>query len=167
MTRGQEIRELFAFNSWASRRMFEATAALNEQEFRRDLGNSFPSVRDTLMHIVGAEWVWLSRWQGSSPAALPDDDLSHEQIVRWWTHIDVERRIFLDQVGDGIDRVIRYVNFAGIEFNFPLWKMLRHQVNHSTYHRGQITTMVKQLGHAPVATDMILMYQEQEKELRA
>ncbi|MGQ0560981.1 MAG: DinB family protein [Gemmatimonadota bacterium] len=166
MTRFDEILELYDFNAWATRRMFESTSALSDEELARDLKNSFPSVRDTLIHIVGADWVWLTRWQGSSPSALPStkESLSHDDLVRWWHDIDAERDAFLRGLTpDALDRVVAYRNFAGVDFGFPLWQMLRHLVNHSSYHRGQVTTMLKQLGHKPVSTDMILLYQERYK----
>lgn len=163
MTRIDEIMELYQFNAWAARRMFESTSGLPEDQLTRDLGSSFPSVRDTLAHIVGSEWVWLSRWQGTSPTALPAgaQALGHSQIARWWEEIETNRRAFLLALTPAtLDRDINYTNFAGQPLAFPLWRQLRHVVNHSTYHRGQITTMLRQLGHPPVATDMIRMYQE-------
>jgi uncharacterized damage-inducible protein DinB len=166
MTRLDEIVELFDFNAWATRRMFESTAALSEEEFTRDLRNSFPSIRDTLIHTVGAEWVWLTRWRGTSPAAIPNttSTLTHAEIVRWWEEVDAERAEFLRSLGpDSLDVIVAYRNFAGVDYAFPLWQMLRHVVNHSSYHRGQVTTMLKQLGHKPISTDLILMYQERQK----
>ena len=165
MTRLEEIHELYQFNAWANRRMFEATAGLTDEELARDLKSSFPSLRDTLVHIVGAEWVWLTRWQGTSPTSLPTSKsgLTHAQIVEWWREIDSERAAFLKSLAPSeIDRVIAYTNFAGVNYAFPLWQMLRHLVNHSSYHRGQVMTMLRQLGKPAVQTDMILMYQEAE-----
>jgi uncharacterized damage-inducible protein DinB len=170
MTRLAEIIELYEFNTWATQRMFESTSVLSDEELTRDLKNSFPSVRDTLLHIVGAEWVWLTRWQGTSPSALPDTSAAstHSQIVRWWHEIDTDRQTFLTSLTpNALDGIIGYTNFAGQPLAFPLWQMLRHLVNHTSYHRGQITTMLKQLGHQPIATDMILFYQAtQELRLR-
>lgn len=166
MTRLDEIRELFDFNGWASRKMFEATAPLSEEEFTRDMKNSFASIRDTIVHTVGAEWVWLSRWNGHSPSAIPNTTagMSHAGIVRWWNDINAERDAYLATLTpDSLDSIIAYRNFSGVDFALPLWPMMRHQVNHSTYHRGQVTTMLKQLGHEPLPTDMILMYQERYK----
>lgn len=169
MTRLDEIMELYEFNAWATQRMFGTTSVLSEEELTRDLKNSFPSVRDTLIHMVGAEWVWLTRWQGTSPTALPNTttDLAHAQIVRWWQEIDADRQAYLGKLtADALDGMIGYTNFAGKHFAFPLWQMLRHLVNHSSYHRGQITTMLRQLGRTSIATDMILMYQDRYERLQ-
>ena len=62
-----DIQELYRYNQWANDRAFEAASGLTLEEFTRDLGNSYPSVRDTLTHIVWAEWIWLQRWKGTSP----------------------------------------------------------------------------------------------------
>ena len=158
-----EILELYRFNTWATERMLAATAQLSPEELTRDLHNSFPSIRDTLRHIVGADWVWLSRWQGTSPTELPKSRaaLQHAEIVEWWQEIDAQRHAFLLTLNDAaLDRIIAYTNFAGAHLAFPLWQMLRHVVNHGTYHRGQVMTMLRQLGHKAVPTDMILLYQE-------
>jgi uncharacterized damage-inducible protein DinB len=166
MTRLDEINELFRYNAWAMRRIFDATAVLSETEFTKDMGNSFPSIRDTLMHIVGGEWVWLERWLGVSPTGFPmaDTALLHGQIREWWEEVNAGRVAYLATLSeDALDSVVEYDSFAGVHFAFPLWQMLRHIGNHSTYHRGQVTTMLKQLGHKPVSTDMILLYQEEYK----
>lgn len=166
MTRLDEINELYRFNTWAQKRMFVTTAALTVDELTRDMKNSFPSVRDTLIHSVSGDWVWLTRWQGTSPTEFPNaDDLkTHEHIVARWRAIDTDRRAYLASLDeDSLDRVVAYTSFAGLSFAFPFWQMLRHVVNHATYHRGQVTTMVRQLGHTVQPTDMILLYQEEQK----
>src|SRR5258708_19707333 len=67
----EEIRLLFDYNAWANHRSLEAAAALPNEQFTKPLGSSFPSVRDTLAHVCGAEWIWYERFQGNSPSALP------------------------------------------------------------------------------------------------
>ena len=71
MQRRDEIRDLFVFNQWANARTLGAVAVLNEDEFHRDLKSSYPSVRETLLHIMASEWIWLTRWQGTSPTGMP------------------------------------------------------------------------------------------------
>ena len=64
------IQGLYRYNTWANIRVFDAVSGLGEGEFTRDLGSSYPSVRDTLLHLVSAEWIWLERWKGISPNAM-------------------------------------------------------------------------------------------------
>ncbi|MGH7505317.1 MAG: DinB family protein [Longimicrobiales bacterium] len=159
----EEIRELYTYNHWANGRILDATAELSLEELTRDLGSSFPSVRDTLAHMLGAEWIWLSRWMGVSPAGTPASwDLStHAAIRDRWRTVEEERSAFLGaQTAASLQRVIEYRNTAGEPFASPLWQMLRHVVNHASYHRGQITTMLRQLGRSAAATDLIVFYRQ-------
>jgi len=67
----EDVRTLYDYNAWANSRALEACSALTPEQFTRDLGSSFRSLRDTLAHIYGAEWVWLERWHGRTPTGLP------------------------------------------------------------------------------------------------
>ena len=161
MSRIAEFRELFAYNRWANERMIEAAATLTENQVLQDLGSSYPSVRDTLVHIMSAEWVWLSRWQGTSPTSMPEawQHYGLDEVRREWSALAARLQSFVDEQGaEDLDRAIWYRNIAGEPFTTPLAQMLRHVVNHSTYHRGQITTMLRQLGAVPPATDLIAYY---------
>ena len=70
----QDIQILFAYDRWANNRTLLAASALSAEEFVRDLGGSYPSVRDTLVHIIGGEWIWLTYWKRppATPAALAE-----------------------------------------------------------------------------------------------
>lgn len=161
----QQLRDLVDFNYWARDRMLTAVDALTLEQFTRDLGNSFRSVRDTLAHLIFAEWVWLSRWQGESPTApLPAEmfpDLA--SIRKMWLEQEVKLRAHLESLGeDGVTRVINYNLLNGTPGSSVFWMMLQHVVNHGSYHRGQVTTMLRQLGVAPPkSTDLIAFYREQ------
>lgn len=157
------IRQLYQYNRWANQQAFDAVAALPPEQYVRDLKNSFPSVRDTLTHVVAAEWIWLERCRGVSPKALPGPerfpDLPSLRMV--WQKLDGEREVFLGVLAPELLAVpLRYVNTRGETYAYPLWQVLAHVVNHSTYHRGQITTMLRQLGAEPAATDLLLYYDE-------
>jgi uncharacterized damage-inducible protein DinB len=161
-----EILELFAYNRWANERMLDATAALSQEELTRDLGGSFPSLRATLTHMLGAEWVWLARWKGVSPTGLPDAwDLStHDAIRDRWRAIEQEQAAFLETLTDeSIRRVVDYRLLSGAAFSNPLWQLLRHVVNHASYHRGQVTTLLRQLGRPAVSTDLIVFHRERAR----
>lgn len=166
----EEIRELFEYNRWANRRVLGAAARLSAEDFTRDMGNSFPSVRDTLSHILGSEWLWLSRWQGTSPSGVPEAwDLSTiEALQARWGEVERGQEEFLATLTDEALRgVISYRNLRGDPFSMPLWQLLRHMVNHSTYHRGQVTTLLRQLGAEVVGTDLVLFYRERRAGVKA
>lgn len=66
----EELRLLYHYNSWANHRMLDASSTLSPEQFARELRSSFSSVRDTVVHIMGVEWLWLERWNGRMPTAL-------------------------------------------------------------------------------------------------
>jgi uncharacterized damage-inducible protein DinB len=159
----EQIQELYEYNRWANQRLLDATAALSSAELTRDLKSSFPSVRDTLAHILSAEWIWLMRWKGDSPVGAPASwDLSSHDLLRaQWASVEAELTAFVATLTPAaLDAVIAYRNTKGEPFAQPLSELLRHVVNHSTYHRGQITTMLRQLGKDSVATDLVLFYRQ-------
>jgi len=159
----EDFRLLYDYNSWANRRTLDSCAALSEEQFTRDLGSSFRSVRDTLAHICGVEWLWLERWHGRSHNALPQvaEFSNLETLRRRWD--EVERNL-LDFVAsltpEDIQRIIQHKTTQGVPQAAPLWQMLQHLVNHGTYHRGQVATMLRQLSAKPISTDMIYFYRE-------
>src|SRR2546422_3459718 len=65
-----EVRELYAYNAWAQRRLFNALAQLPTEPYLRDLKSSHGGIHGTLCHIVWAEQLWLSRWVGSPKPAV-------------------------------------------------------------------------------------------------
>jgi uncharacterized damage-inducible protein DinB len=163
------FRRLYDYNSWANHRTLEACAALNDEQFTRDLHSSFRSVRDTLAHILLVEWLWLERWQGRSPDKFPPatDFPTLESVRRRWA--EVERNL-LDYVAalkpQDIDRVIAHKTTAGVLQSAPLSQMLQHLANHGTYHRGQVATMLRQLDAKPIATDLIFFYRERAAQAK-
>ena len=161
----RDLQTLLDYHYWARDRVLEAVEKLTPEQFTRDLGSSFKSVRDTLVHTYSAEWAWHSRWRGVSPTALlKADDFPDVPAIRTsWMDLEKNVRGFLADGGDaGVGRVIEYKLLSGQPGASPLWQMLQHMVNHASYHRGQVTTMLRQLGTAPAKSmDMIGFYREQ------
>jgi uncharacterized damage-inducible protein DinB len=154
-----EARTLLAYTRWANDLMLEAVGALSDEQFTRDLNSSFPSVRDTLVHLAGADWLWLERWNGRWHGALPDDwtDLSFADIATRWRDVQGQRaEMFANATDDDMRRPVSYRNIRGEAFTQRMDALIRHVVNHSTYHRGQITTMLRQLGAVAPSTDYVV-----------
>jgi uncharacterized damage-inducible protein DinB len=154
---------LLDYHYWARDRMLDAVAALSVEQYERPMGSSFPSVKDTADHVFSAEWIWYERWMGRSPGAdqrpaLPD--LGALRAV--WSRKESEVRALLASMErEGLNRVYEYRTLAGVEMRSKFWEMLVHMVNHATYHRGQVVTMIRQLGApSPAATDMIAYFRQ-------
>jgi uncharacterized damage-inducible protein DinB len=145
----EDLQAVVDYHYWARDRLLEACAPLTSDQFTRDLSSSFPSVRDTLVHLYAADWGWHLLWQGQSPTDFPAagsfSDL--ESVRSAWQDEESKVRSFVANLGEE--------NIAGF------WRRLLHLVNHASYHRGQVTTMLRQLGvDAPRSQDMIMFYEE-------
>lgn len=155
-----DIRELFSYTEWANARILEVLEGLSEEQLTRTMESSFPTIRDTWIHIIVAEWIWLCRWKGTSPTAFPswaENAPSLGVLTKNLRDIEAERRELLDSVtDDDLLRDLPYRSMKGDPFVNPLHFQMAHVANHSTYHRGQLTTMLRQAGAAPPATDLIV-----------
>ncbi len=161
----ETLTELYEFNYWARDRQLRACAALTPEQFVRPMGSSFSSVRDTLAHLLSVEWVWLERGRGKSPTRQDAAPFAAgkfptlESIRDGWAPIEKGVREFLQNCTDEkLLQPITYTNFQGETWTYTLWRALFHLVNHQTYHRGQVTTLLRQLGAKAVQTDYLLAF---------
>jgi len=158
------LNSLFAYNRWANLRMLDAAAELTVEELEREIASSFSSVLETLRHMLGAEWVWLSRWTGTNPTGFPDDapEWTTVAAVRArWDRLWEDQQDFLGSMSDAeADGTVSYRLFSGEADEQVLAELMRHVVNHATYHRGQLATLLRQLGRTPPSTDYIRYLRE-------
>jgi uncharacterized damage-inducible protein DinB len=120
-------------------------------------------VRDTLAHILAAEWIWHERWHGRSPTGLPPgSDFPDLAAIRArWSEVENNIRKFVGGLDEArLARVHEYHLVSGTASAQPLWQLIQHMVNHGSYHRGQITMMLRILGAKPAGTDLITFYRE-------
>ena len=162
MTR-DDIRLLFEYDHLANRRALKAASRLTDEQFTRAMSGSFHSVRDTLLHILSGEWIWLAYWKNPpdspalvsdlrarrdtlfSPEAFPDIDALQSK----WIEVELEQSEFLNRLDDG--SLAKMLPFRGSRLS--LMHLMQHVVNHSAYHRGQVALTMRQLGAEPLATD--------------
>jgi uncharacterized damage-inducible protein DinB len=169
MTR-DDIQLLFAYDRWANRRVLRAAAALSDEEFTREVGGGFGSVRDTLVHILGGEWGWLTFWKEASPgpAFLKDLWTRHDALFDpsgfrdvaavegKWAEVEIEQAEFLNRLTEESLKRMLPVRDTGIF----LAHLMQHLANHSSYHRGQVALMMRLLDAKPLATDFHLFLLE-------
>jgi uncharacterized damage-inducible protein DinB len=166
----EDFRLLYDYNSWANQRTLDACAQLTEEQFTRDMGSSFRSVRDTLVHVMLVERLWLERWHGRSPNSFaPAADFSTLESVRArGAEIDSDLRDYIASLApEEVQRVLHHTTTAGVPQAAPLWQMLQHSLNHGTYHRGQVATLLRQLGAKAIGTDLITFYRERAAQAAA
>ncbi|MBI3931978.1 MAG: DinB family protein [Acidobacteria bacterium] len=165
MLQRADAARLFGYDSWANHRLIRAAATLTTEQFKRDLGSSHGGVRGTLTHVLSAEWIWLERWKGVSPSRMLDESEFPDVLAlrERWRAVDEHRDAWFASLKKGaLSAKVRYRNTEGKEWEAPLWQLIQHVVNHSTYHRGQVTTLLRLLGAKAVSTDIVLWDRERE-----
>ena len=146
------IRSFYDYNAWANARVLDTAASLTRAQLLAPGGASFDSVRDTLVHTMAAQWLFLERWQGRSPTAMPEatafPDLA--TIRARWDDTEQDTQTFVAGLDDArLGDVVAYVNIQGERWAYPLWQQMIHQVNHATQHRSETAVLLTQLGHSP------------------
>jgi uncharacterized damage-inducible protein DinB len=159
----EEIRQLYDYNSWANHRSLDTAEKLDLEQFTRPMNSSFSSVIDTLGHIYGAEWIWFERFEGRSPSALPKVNQFPDvkSLRETWAELEKRLQSFVDGVTQAdLDRTFEYKTLRFGIYSNPLWQSMLHVINHGTYHRGQVTTLLRQLGGQPILLDLMHFYRE-------
>jgi uncharacterized damage-inducible protein DinB len=161
-----DLNLLFDYNTWATRRILDAAADLDDLQF--SLPSSFPhgGLRGTLVHLVSAEWIWRSRLQeGASPTAmLSEDDLPTLPALRnrWEAEQDSWRAWLETLTDDDLGRSITYTRTGGQRHTNVLWHLLVHLVNHGTQHRSEAAALLTGYGRSPGDMDWIIYLREKE-----
>ena len=157
-----ELNTWLDYHYWARDIMLEAVAPLSPEQFTAPVSSSFTSLRDTVAHIYAADVAWYSRWTGPSPyKMIAYDQFPDVTSLRTaWTALEVDVRRFVSDLGEsGVTRSVEYTTLSGAPTASVFWQMLVHVVNHGSYHRGQVTTLLRQLGAPPPKpTDMIAFF---------
>ncbi len=107
--------------------------------------------------------MWLERWKGNAPRppASAADYPNVESLKQRWLEGEGRQRPFLNALtADRLAATVPYVNQQGESWAYPLWRQMYHVVNHSNYHRGQVTTLLRQLAVPPVSLDFLIFHDE-------
>lgn len=154
----KDLDRLLKYNRWANDLVFDSVAKLTEEESKRDLKSSHHSIFGTLQHITGANKVWLDRWTGNPTATLkPEqlpDQLSALRSLADTIHQDMEK-YFATYDEAKLQSTLTIKTMKGDEYTNTFEEMIQHLFNHSTFHRGQISGMLRQIDKAPPPLDLI------------
>jgi uncharacterized damage-inducible protein DinB len=156
-----EIRELLGYHEWANNRLFDVIEKLTPEQYMRDVKSSHGSLHGTLVHLVGTEKVWLDRLRQKSNIVFlkPDDVHSFAELRSFWNAMREEWKQFIGSLTDDkLKETLTFTSSRGDVFSNTYSQMLQQFINHSTFHRGQVVTILRQLGATPVGTDMILFF---------
>ncbi len=153
-----DYENLYAYNRWANERTVASCRALTTEEYERKIGGGWPSVRDTLVHIGSATRAWHDRFLGNSPSRLltgADVPELHSAVRLLEEADEILTRFVLGTSPERRVEILAYNNLQGNLKKVPYWAVFRHAVNHASYHRGQISTMIRSMGKDPKPTDLV------------
>ena len=149
------------FMKWADDTIFAALSQVPPDQLGHDLGSSFKSLFDTLNHVYLAELVWIKRVQGNKNVRIADLDNPADlnALGEAWPEL---HRTWLDwsrsPSNENLQEPLIFNTAGGAESQLPLWQIVLHVVNHGSYHRGQVATMLSQSGIKPPGTDLVTFY---------
>jgi len=153
------IQKHLTFNTWATTQVANVLKEVSDEIYFRENKSSFPSIAKTVLHMLGAQIVWLRRMQGVSLRGFPVEGLEHNKVGALDTLVESARELeqFIASKDDAfVSSEYDYKNLKGDPFRDPVEDTLFHVVNHSTYHRGQLITMLREAGVTKVpGTDLI------------
>lgn len=160
-----DVKVLFRYNDWATGIILNAVAEVPTEQYLKDMGSSHGGLHGTALHLVGAEKVWLERWLGEPQAKIinPSEVPSFQAVRALWDEVRRQGDGFLTTLTEAKlqESFTAHTSTGGTYVN-PYWQTFQHLVNHSSYHRGQIVTLLRQIGVKPPATDLIRFYREQQ-----
>jgi uncharacterized damage-inducible protein DinB len=162
----ETLRTHLRYTDWASRRIVDSAASLSEEELNRDFKHSDKSVLGTLVHIFAADRVWIQRVKGAPITGFidPEKDFQMSVLRNEWPAILQQWHDLAAGLSDeAAGRKIQYKDLKGNSYETPLWQIILHVVNHATHHRGQVSAMIRAMGHTPPPVDLIYYYRELAK----
>jgi len=147
-----EAMTLYDYAWWARDRLLAAAEGLSDEDFARENGFTYKSLRGILVHAMDAEDSWCSRFLGEPVAPPPGEDeiTSVEALRARWAEAEARLRGFVQGVTEASltdDFVFRRRN--GQEIRTPLWGLLTHVVNHGTQHRSEAAEALTMIGRSP------------------
>jgi uncharacterized damage-inducible protein DinB len=159
-----DIITLYEYNYWANERVLAATTRLPDELYNIPTQMSHGSLHGTLVHTLTAEWIWLKRCQGESPASLfrTEEFPSLEYLRQRWQGEEQAMRTFLAGLSDqDLEQVIHYNTTDGVPMEQVLWQILVHVVNHGTQHRSEAAILLTDYGFSPGDLDFITFLRQQ------
>lgn len=154
--------DLACYNQWANEQVIRWAESIDDQKWQQTLISSFPSIFQTVLHIIGAEKIWhdrLSKVKNPEWLPLKFDGDKQTTLIAWRNSSDLLNK-FVEQIEtEQLHQFLHYKRLNGEEHAQPIYEVLSHVFNHSTYHRGQLVTLFRQVGFMDInSTDLLLYY---------
>jgi uncharacterized damage-inducible protein DinB len=158
-----EILSLYRYNAWANARILGAVSQVTAEQYLVSASYSHGGLQGTLVHILSAEWIWRSRWEGHSPTGhLSTEDFPTFAALRdHWQGEEKALMAFVENVSEeALNSLLAYRTTSGKPHENLLWELMVHLVNHGTQHRSEVAVILTDFGHSPGDIDFILYLRE-------
>jgi uncharacterized damage-inducible protein DinB len=159
----KDLETLFDYGYWANRKLFDVMSQLTPEQFAQPLAGGDGSIRNTMVHMLSAERVWLDRCGGRARGTplKPVDFPTVASLVETWNQVQASVREFLSTLRDeDLARPIEFAIGGTDKRSMPLGELLQHAANHGVHHRGQVSLRLRLLGYTPDNFDLLLYYAE-------
>ncbi len=154
------LQQLAAYNTWANQKLAEVILGLTDDLHKKEIVSSFINLHLTILHMWDAEYVWWQRLKLQENIVAPSANFKGDtkeliqnllqQNKQWEDWINNSSEMVLEHV-------VKYHNTKREPFKQPTYHILQHVFNHGTYHRGQLVTILRQLGQTKIPqTDFIV-----------
>jgi uncharacterized damage-inducible protein DinB len=138
------------YNAWANKRILHAVSNLDEEALNKTMVSSFPTIKATIYHIWSAESIWLQRLLLTENPVWADSvfEGSFETACAEWLAVSDALIQFTERQRDDVafEHIFQFYHDKE-SYKFPVYTALNHVFNHSSQHRGQINTMLRQAGY--------------------
>ena len=158
----QDIQTLYRYNRWANTKILASASQVTQEQFLAEAPYPHGGLRGTLVHLLFAEWIWRTRWQGSSPTVRfqPDEFPTFEALKTRWLQEEQSLMQFVEGLNDEqLNSPFAYRTTKGIPQESILWHAMVHVVNHGTQHRAEAAAMLTDFGCSPGDVDLIYFLQ--------
>lgn len=165
-----DLKTLFAYSYWANASLRDVVSGLTTEQFTRQVAGSYGSIRNTMVHMLSAEWGWLERCGGAArgPALDARDYPTAASLFERWGQIETALHDFLSSLrDDDLDRVVEFAIGGGSKQSMRLGQLLHHAAIHNVHHRGQVALLLRMLEHVPGNFDILLYYARRPAEAGA
>jgi uncharacterized damage-inducible protein DinB len=150
--------ELAAYNQWANNIVCGWLEQISEEQWTKQIVSSFPSIRETVLHVAGAEDIWLRRLkkEDSSIGLASVFKGTKDELISLWKQSSEGLKKFITGFDESrLNEKLDYKRLNGMAYSTPYYQVMGHVINHATYHRGQLVTMLRQAGFTDVtSTDL-------------
>jgi uncharacterized damage-inducible protein DinB len=163
--RVRDLQTLFDYGYWANRKLFEVISQLTDAQFTASVAGSYGSIRNTMVHVMSAEWGWIDRCGGPArgPALVAADYPTAAVLIEQWKQVEGFGRAFLAGLRDeDLERVVEFQFGSGPRRSMRVGHLLHHAANHAVHHRGQVAVLLRVQGFVPGNFDLLVYYPQAE-----